>query len=69
MSMDLRMMYYKKVTNDGDSHFFREDEIHEAIANVNECFFPITVSVVTQREYMDDIYGEGEWGEDELSGE
>ncbi len=63
------MRYYKREDKSKDTHFFREDEIHEALDNLSDCWFPITVSIVTQCEYMDDIYGEGDWGEDELSGE
>ena len=61
------MRYYKRVEQgleDPDPHFFREDEIHEAIDNLNDAFFPITVSVISKREYMDGEY-EGEWSQED----
>jgi hypothetical protein len=61
------MRYHKRETipDDGDAHFFREDEIHEAIDNLNDCFFPVKISVVTKKEYMDDTYGEGDWTQED----
>jgi len=59
------MRYYKSETNqsyiENEPHFFREDEIHEAIDNLVDEFFPITVTISTKREWMDNEYGEGEW--------
>ena len=48
------MRYYKResIPWDGDSHYFREDEIHEAIDNLDDSSFPVKVSVVTRDEYV-----------------
>ena len=47
------MRYYRRDTIplDGDSHYFREDEIHEAIDNLDDSFFPVSISLCTKQEY------------------
>lgn len=49
------MRYYKRETVpwDGDTYYFREDEIHEAIDNLDDSFFPVKVSLVTKHEYVE----------------
>lgn len=52
------MRYYKLETNqsyiESEPHFFREDEFYEAIDNLADEFYPITISLVSEREYMDE---------------
>jgi hypothetical protein len=64
------MRYHKResIPSDGDTHYFREDEIHEAIDNLDDSFFPVKISVITKREYMDGEY-EGEWTQDDWDSE
>ncbi len=57
------MRYYKLETNqsylDTEPHLFREDGFYEAVDNIIDEFYPITISVITKREYMNDVYGKG----------
>jgi hypothetical protein len=48
------MRYYKleSIPWDGDTHYFREDEIHEAVDNLDDSFFSVKISLVTKSEYV-----------------
>jgi hypothetical protein len=63
------MRYHKResIPSDGDTHYFREDEIHEAIDNLDTSFFPVKISVITKLEYFEGEYGE--WTQDDWDSE
>jgi hypothetical protein len=63
------MRYHKResIPSDGDTHYFREDEIHEAIDNLDDSFFPVKISVITKREYFEGEYGE--WTQEDWDSE
>lgn len=49
------MRYYKIEINQSyeetEPHFFRDDEAYEAVDNLDDKFFPITVSIVSKQEW------------------
>ena len=63
------MRYHKResIPSDGDTHYFREDEIHEAIDNLDDSFFPVKISVITKLEYFEGEYGE--WTQEDWDSE